>query len=752
MKRLLSVLILYACMSANMAQAARDIVLLSGTAGKVTISDFDGTVEITDGDSNTFVFACYDSNDPNIPMNIESITVDPNATGTVTISILPEPGYIYGAAAVKKIDLTAAGVTGRIEEMIISGDLGETAGVECDDVIDDITIGGNVLNTFDAGDVDSGATITITKDLEGTLTANTLGNLTIGGPDIGAIAVGGDIAIAQDFDGTITIDHKFGGTIQIGNPGTTLSNLGGTIAINGNFQSPAEIIVAGDVEAGAAITLTTFCTGVIDIDGDLAGTIYIDDQLTKPGRISIGGDVSQASATIPAILINKYISGTPSVSPESAMITVTGELGGVIAINEDLRDAVNGPEIQVGSVATGTGELGAVAIDYDGWLSGHEWEAGATIKVGATEYGGNTPSLHLYEITECKGDMNNDGVCDPNDDSNTFYLAVDYPSQYAAGFPGLAGSMDWHGDVNQEDGFNINDEGAMLVFSEMACCAPDEGTTDYDNCRADFDASGDVALADLQLLLAAYGSARGDGTYNPRADLDDDDDVELADLQLLLSVYGNACTCPNDPNLGGLMGGMQMLSLGGITAQIAAVDTSGHSETGFVGEVDHFVFDLNVTLASGDDWTTAGVTLTPESSAALRLATTATTVDQYATFVTTPRLIGTSELRSIPTTYVAGAYSPSDADAIFTAGAANLAWYDRAASHDGPATILRIVLDVSQVEDANVSSGFGSVYFTTGATRNAGDIRIATIEAQIGSTDNGDALTTLTGYFYVNGD
>ena len=48
--------------------------------------------------------------------------------------------------------------------------------------------------------------------------------------------------------------------------------------------------------------------------------------------------------------------------------------------------------------------------------------------------------------------------------------------------------------------------------------------------------------------------------------------------------------------------------------------------------------------------------------------------------------------------------------------------------------------------------GFGSVYFTTGAARNAGNIRIATIEAEIGSADNGDALTTLTGYFYVNGD
>ena len=132
-----------------------------------------------------------------------------------TISILPGNGRTYGAASIKKIDLKTAGVTGRIEEMIISGDLGETAGVECDDVIDDVSIGGNVWNTFDVGDVDSAATITIAKDLEGTLTANTLGNLTING-DSNLIAVPGDIEIAQDFDGTITINNKFGGTIQIG--------------------------------------------------------------------------------------------------------------------------------------------------------------------------------------------------------------------------------------------------------------------------------------------------------------------------------------------------------------------------------------------------------------------------------------------------------------------------------------------------------------------------------------------------------
>ena len=54
----------------------------------------------------------------------------------------------------------------------------------------------------------------------------------------------------------------------------------------------------------------------------------------------------------------------------------------------------------------------------------------------------------------------------------------------------------------------------------------------------DVDGDGDVDLADLQLLLAAYGASTGDPNYNADADFDDDGDVDLADLQFLLSNYG----------------------------------------------------------------------------------------------------------------------------------------------------------------------------------------------------------------------
>jgi hypothetical protein len=57
-------------------------------------------------------------------------------------------------------------------------------------------------------------------------------------------------------------------------------------------------------------------------------------------------------------------------------------------------------------------------------------------------------------------------------------------------------------------------------------------------CSADIDGDGDTDLADLQMLLAAYGSHTGDPNYNANADFEPDGDVDLADLQFLLSDYG----------------------------------------------------------------------------------------------------------------------------------------------------------------------------------------------------------------------
>ena len=60
-------------------------------------------------------------------------------------------------------------------------------------------------------------------------------------------------------------------------------------------------------------------------------------------------------------------------------------------------------------------------------------------------------------------------------------------------------------------------------------------------CPEDLDGDGSVNLADLSIMLAAYGSCAGDANFEPAADLDADGCVALGDLSMLLAAYGTTC-------------------------------------------------------------------------------------------------------------------------------------------------------------------------------------------------------------------
>ena len=86
--------------------------------------------------------------------------------------------------------------------------------------------------------------------------------------------------------------------------------------------------------------------------------------------------------------------------------------------------------------------------------------------------------------------------------------------------PGTGGSVGVSGYVDYDP----------WLLSEPDVCLPE--------VLGDLDDDGDVDLADLAALLAAYGTCVGDPGYNPDADLDGDGCVDLADLAALLSNYG----------------------------------------------------------------------------------------------------------------------------------------------------------------------------------------------------------------------
>ncbi len=56
--------------------------------------------------------------------------------------------------------------------------------------------------------------------------------------------------------------------------------------------------------------------------------------------------------------------------------------------------------------------------------------------------------------------------------------------------------------------------------------------------EGDADGDGDVDLADLAILLGAYGTCQGDAGYDGRADFNGDECVDLVDLALMLGNYG----------------------------------------------------------------------------------------------------------------------------------------------------------------------------------------------------------------------
>ena len=546
-----SLALLFGFVAASVAVADREIFLLSGDPNKVVTSGEFGTIRILDGDPNTFVFECYDPNHANeAPRDITSITVDPNAVGTVTISILPGPGHTYGAAAVHQINLGGSDAVGNIDAMKIAEDLAEDGPVLATAITGNLNIGGRIRRDIEIeqlrGDIrcDNMQDLSVTPPqlfepphvpsiilrdtsaiYSGTMDVGHSVNLLQIYPTLtGDVEISGDVADLRvpELAGDIYIAGSLiGGHINAIWPGATLE-IGDDLGESWNDELEMEAIqIYGTLRVGrdlcgyiSADGAYTTWDGAIEVGRNMSGRIWWGTA-TSTATLSIAGDYSGMTwltrgtvgldIGIVGNMSGSIMLGLDEDADLAGTITVGGDLSNWLVIHGELQDPsgdssgghiiVNGSLTQYGIIVDDgfMGDSEYIAIDYDGYDPNDVWQTGAIVRIGdpntGTIYTGNSPAAHIYEVTGCRGDMNNDGACDPNDVAD-FYNALDDPNQFVADNPGLDGCAPWHGDLNQDSTFDIHDEGAMLVFSNLGCCAPTRIPTTYANCRADFDADG----------------------------------------------------------------------------------------------------------------------------------------------------------------------------------------------------------------------------------------------------------------------
>lgn len=227
MYRLALLLILCCMFVVDGASGGRDIRLLSGDPNKVDISDTFGTIHITDGDPNTFVFECFDDVTGE-PADIAFIGLSGTPSGTIKVAILPGPGHTYGAANVYVVHLTGTNVTGVLAELKIEEDLATTGDVQCDRLAME-------------GDV-------ICEDVIHNITVNE--QLSPGSDMYGLIAsgdIGGNIYVGRFFGDILVENGTIGGNITLGDVGLYTS---GRIVTAGSYDHTLAITISGTLVSG----------------------------------------------------------------------------------------------------------------------------------------------------------------------------------------------------------------------------------------------------------------------------------------------------------------------------------------------------------------------------------------------------------------------------------------------------------------------------------------------------------------------
>jgi hypothetical protein len=354
---------------------------------------------------------------------------------------------------------------------------------------------------------------------------------------VGSVSTTGVIRVGSSLTGSVTVNERLRGVLHIQGSATygggdalgpihVGGSLTGQIIVNGALRNAtleedplaasAEITVGGNVTSTGSVTVaqsvqrpvtvTGTCSGLVDL-ATLGNTTYPVSGAVTVGGVASGGIVRVNSSLTGPLAVNQNLNGTVDIagSPTygggnaSGLITVGGDVGGSLHVAGQLTSGIringsllNGPNAYDIDVTGGMGSSGAITVDYDGWHAGHDWASGATVCVNGTTYTGNTPGARVYEITGCKGDMDNDEAVNWRD-IDPFVAAMNQGTNYDALYPGLAGSRVFHGDINCDNFVTWADIDPFIALMNGSCTL------------------GCAGLEELE-LQSSYSLAATDGT------------------------------------------------------------------------------------------------------------------------------------------------------------------------------------------------------------------------------------------------
>jgi len=372
----------------------------------------------------------------------------------------------------------------------IMGGMGSTASVTVSsDTLGTLHITGDSAGTLHAGNsIGEQGTVQIDGDWGGLATGgDVLGTLAINGhvlagegarvvvADLGSETTAGHVSVGGENGGLsamVAVDGSIGaqGLLEINGPidsGGRIfvgSDVLGSIEVNGNVDAD-QVPNQPRISIAGAVTGDVLVLQEEETDG-LYGTLQVTGTVGDSGLLEIGGDLGagglvQVGELGGAIEIDGASAGNVEVlldigrkgAGAGPAISVGENLTGQIRVFGSFYGSPADHEVQIGGAAPG-----AFVVDWDAdWVEDTDyWDSAAVVWVAhadpnepnspSAEYNHNTPSARMYDVTACLGDMDNSG--DVNfPDINPFVVALSNPAQYAALFPGLSGSMVYHGDT-----------------------------------------------------------------------------------------------------------------------------------------------------------------------------------------------------------------------------------------------------------------------------------------------------------------